>query len=474
MNIPSFAFVGQPNVGKTTVLATFSENDKARISPMPGSTTKCREYAVNLNERVFIRLWDTPGFQNPADVLDWFQKNKGKGNLPRLFLEEFEGKRYLDECEIMRPLAEGAAAVYVIDESVPVDLRDKHQFEILRLCSVPRVAVFNPKDNDNDYADAWRELVRQEFNGGCHQFNAHRASFTDRIGLLEMLGSIKQEWKKSIDEAIEALKDDWDKRLDDTARLFVRGLKDLIQARGSHTIDSRLNRETAKLEAEKHLKNKIRRVEEVCRAEVRSIYRHKGQQWQIDDRELDLDIFSDEVWKLFGLSKMQLFIYAIGGGASVGFIADSILPFITLGGGTLVGAASGGAAAFWGGKHAVHVKLIPIPVVGRMLGRKLGGEQAEARIQASSNAPFVFTDRLLRYFWFASRWCHGYRGDANAALKPSESAEQIAQTKNWSLKESKILINYLRDVAKPSPKDQLESDLRRLLVGKLKAITESV
>ena len=34
--IPTFVVVGQPNEGKTTVMATLAEDDDALISPIPG------------------------------------------------------------------------------------------------------------------------------------------------------------------------------------------------------------------------------------------------------------------------------------------------------------------------------------------------------------------------------------------------------------------------------------------------------
>src|SRR6476661_5603177 len=118
---PSFALVGQPNEGKTTVMATLAEDDKAAISPVPGTTQTCRRYPVLLNGEEILVFFDTPGFENAAAVLKWFQDNSSLRDPLDAFLTTFrEGPQFKKEVEILRPLGEGAAAVYVADASRPV------------------------------------------------------------------------------------------------------------------------------------------------------------------------------------------------------------------------------------------------------------------------------------------------------------------------------------------------------------------
>ena len=38
--IPKFAIIGEPNEGKSTLVATLAEDDKAKISPIAGTTTR--------------------------------------------------------------------------------------------------------------------------------------------------------------------------------------------------------------------------------------------------------------------------------------------------------------------------------------------------------------------------------------------------------------------------------------------------
>ena len=115
--IPTFVVVGQPNEGKTTVMATLTENDAAQISPIPGTTTHRQRYAVLVNGQEVLVFWDTPGFENSAGALDWFKKNEDvAANMAQKFLAAFERSgEFVEECEILKPIAEGAAVIYVVD-----------------------------------------------------------------------------------------------------------------------------------------------------------------------------------------------------------------------------------------------------------------------------------------------------------------------------------------------------------------------
>src|SRR5690242_14191199 len=102
--IPTFVVVGQPNEGKTTVMATLAENDVAQISPLPGTTTHRQRYAVLVNGKEVLVFWDTPGFENSAEALAWLKKHEDPtGNLAQNFLSAFEGSaQFTEECEILK------------------------------------------------------------------------------------------------------------------------------------------------------------------------------------------------------------------------------------------------------------------------------------------------------------------------------------------------------------------------------------
>src|SRR5262245_35496454 len=88
-SIPTFALVGQPNEGKTTVMATLAEDDRAAISPVPGTTRIGQRYPVLIDDTEILIFYDTPGFENPEAVLQWFKENRTLPDPLQSFLATF-------------------------------------------------------------------------------------------------------------------------------------------------------------------------------------------------------------------------------------------------------------------------------------------------------------------------------------------------------------------------------------------------
>lgn len=79
----TFAIVGHPNEGKSSVVSTLTEDDSVRITPIPGETTVCRTFPVVIDGIEIIRFVDTPGFQSPKAALAWLREHEGPGMLTR-------------------------------------------------------------------------------------------------------------------------------------------------------------------------------------------------------------------------------------------------------------------------------------------------------------------------------------------------------------------------------------------------------
>ena len=71
--IPSFAVVGHPNKGKSSIVSTVAQNDSVSISAESGTTMDVQCLQVKVGESRY-QLFDTPGFQRPTRVLQWLQE----------------------------------------------------------------------------------------------------------------------------------------------------------------------------------------------------------------------------------------------------------------------------------------------------------------------------------------------------------------------------------------------------------------
>jgi hypothetical protein len=472
-SIPSFALVGQPNEGKTTVMATLAEDDQAEISSTPGTTRFGRRYPVLIDGAEILIFHDTPGFENPEAVLQWFRDNHELDDPLQSFIDTFaDTGRFHQEVEILKPLAAGAAAIYIADASRPVRPVDKDDVEILRLAGVRRIGVINPKERDGEYLHEWKKFMNTDFNH-IHEFNAHRATFKDRIKLLEAARAIMQEWEGSMDRSVQALREDWEGRLRDVTTLLVEDVKILMDLRERETIQHAGDEERAAGEAKQRIMNAVRERERKFRKRVRAIFHHSDERWIVDDL-LQQDLFSEEVWRLLGLTRTQLALM----GAIIGAIAGGVIDAHTLaaswGAGAALGFVAGAAATWFYGEKAVDVKMPRIKLGPFSIGgSKMGGKQVEASITSQSNILWVVVDRYLLYIELCASWAHGKR--VKSPTRVGDDKSKRGFTTNWARDDrGKVtdFVGHIRRKKRNQEKlDDAERAMREMLLNELRNLT---
>ena len=143
---PALAVVGHPNKGKSSLVATLAQDDSVGIGADPGTTLRVRDYPMRIDGRLLYTLVDTPGFQRARRVLAWLeQRARERGasaaDRPRLVAELVSDpdapRRFPDECELLRPVVEGAGILYVVDGGVPFGPEYEPEMEILRWTGAP-------------------------------------------------------------------------------------------------------------------------------------------------------------------------------------------------------------------------------------------------------------------------------------------------------------------------------------------------
>jgi hypothetical protein len=471
--IPTFVVAGQPNEGKTTVLATLAEDDRAEIGPAPGTTLHCTPYPVELDDSQIMVFIDTPGFQEPAAALEWFRAQPTENQSAAAFLDQHRSPdQFPAEREILQPLARGAAVIYVVDASRPVRESDRQEIEILRLCGNPRIAVMYRKEAAQDFRPDWTRVLARDFNLR-REFDSHQATFRERIELLEAAKTVIQEWQPAMDRAILALRDDWDLRLRRAATELCQFLRDAINLRQREPIDPERNPDHAADRAKTHLQQAVRNRELEFRRRIRQLFRHRRDNWALPDLVLT-DLFSDQVWRCLGLTKRQL----VAAGAAVGAAAGGTID-VAVGGhsfllGAIVGAASGAVLSWLSANRAVQVQLPRLrwgPI--RFGGHPLGGIHAEASVDPRSNLIWILIDRAWVYLEAASSWSHGRRQDPIPIAAVTDEKQGL--TARLTTTERGLIIRFIRLLRKPGGNpanlDAAERDVRDLWLRLLRVRT---
>lgn len=408
LDSPTFVVTGQPNEGKTTVLSTLAEDDSAEVGILPGTTTEARRYAIAVEGRDTLVFYDTPGFQQPSALLDWLRAHDRQFQNPaRAFVEEFRNTGHFpDECEILEPIARGAAVIHVVDASRPLREVDRQEIEILRLCGNPRIALINIRSGEETFLEDWQALLTRDFNLR-RTFHPHRSTFADRVTLLDAIRLVIPEWETSIERARDALVHDRRLRRGRAADQILDFLAASLSMTEREPVHGGVVPDPKGLREK--IETRLRAREADFREQQRRLFRHTSERW-VEPRPLEADVFSREVWQFFGLSRNQLAIAGAVMGGATGGAVDLLAGGTTLGGFVIGGALLGGAAGWFGAGQAVRVKLPPLawgPL--RMQAKEASGHFALAQPDPRSNLPWILLDRALLYTTVCMTWSHGRR-----------------------------------------------------------------
>ncbi len=202
---------------------------------------------TDTEKQEIIRFIDTPGFQNPRRTLRWMKANENHDDrIVQVFIDtHIDDPDLAQDCELLTPIAQGAGIIYVVDGSRPLRSVDKVEMEILRLTGAPRMAIINCKEDDTEYLSPWKTAFRRHFNS-IRVFNAHQATYAERISLLESLKGIDQDWINSLSTVISAFKKDWAHRNALTAEIILMMLTASLEFSITKSYTEKTNQESLK------------------------------------------------------------------------------------------------------------------------------------------------------------------------------------------------------------------------------------
>lgn len=468
MTIPEFAILGHPNEGKSSVLSTLAEDDSVRVSPFPGETTECRSFPVIIDGREVLRFTDTPGFQNPARVLSEMKKRVRAGENPLAEFRRFAAAvpELHDDYELLGPLERGAGIIYVVDGSRPVRGVDRAEMEILRLTGKPRMAIINCKENTEEFLEEWKMEFRKNFNSN-RVFNAHRATYAERILLLEALKSIDQDWQKPLSQVVAAFRKDWAARNAATVDIIVGLLTDCLSLQLSENVASERDAEKCREKLLATYSETLARKEKIAHERIRGLFKHNIFHYDLPPHSvLHAELFDERTWQLLGMTKKQVMIAGGLGGAAIG----AGLEMATFGHGlgifTAVGTLAGALGALFGGES--------FSGKAQVMGIPLGGERVQVGPAKSIDLLFVLLNRSLLYYRHTINWAHGRRDYDKAGQALLTSGSEQGYTGRWSAGNIKICHDFFKTVGNRSGENGKETaKFRELLTETLQGISES-
>lgn len=439
LTIPTFAVVGHPNKGKSSIVATLAEDDRVAISPAPGTTRKARRHTFTIDGQPRYVLVDTPGFQRPGEVLAWLRTRTDKASdrpdaVAAFVASHVDDPRFADECELLTPLIEGAGILYVVDAAKPYGPEYELEMEILRWTGRPRMALIN-MIGEGDYQDQWRDALDQYFSL-VRVFDAMHADFDKRVSLLRAFGELDETWRDELDTAVSELQRERERRVKRSAGEIAQCLVDALTCTQRTTLKSSDDVETEKEKLGVRLRKKIRDREQLAFENVERIYGHQDLDRETPVADIvDTDLFTKDNWEVFGLSRGQLAVTGAFSGAAAGGGIDLVLGGASLALGAGVGAVVGGAGAWFGSGSLARVKV---------LGGSLGGRILQVGPIKARNFPWVLLGRA---------WLHHHLVAERNHARRTAVVMSVGADKN------------LMDVVPDATRKQLATSFRRIARG---------
>ena len=418
---PVFAVVGHPNKGKSSVVATLSQNDAIAIALEPGTTRERHAYPLKVDGEVLYTLVDTPGFQRPRQVLAWLEAHSvaasDRAETVAAFIRQHrDDRRFHDECELLQPLTEGAGIIYVVDGSVPYSAENESEMTILRWTGQPSLALINSIGPD-DHSETWQAALGQFFQV-VRKFDAVKAPFNQHLSLLKAFGQLEPAWEAVLDRAVMHLSTQRAQRKELAARLIATALEDMMAWQEQRTLTATQlaggARERLAGELRERWYQHQRKREQSLRLEVEQLYQHHRIQRQ--EAELawhnEHDLFSERSRHTWGVSKAYLAGAGFGAGAIGGAGIDAVTLGSSLGTGALIGGLLGAAGSYFYGDRLT----LPVLRIGTL---RDGLQTACFGPVQDSQFGYVVLGRAVDHWWHISHRNHAGRDLLD--LEPTDS-----------------------------------------------------
>jgi len=474
-DIPKFAFVGPVNPGKTSTIATLLEEDGLRISKVPGETTECQRFdLVGADGNPITAFYDTPGFQNARSMLVKLRELKTGPGEPleifRKFVAQYGGDpAFTEECRLLAPIIDGAGIIYVVDASQRVLAINEDEMEILRMTGQPVLGLIN-WTSEPVYKQEWKNALHLHFR--AWEFNAHKATYFERIALLKTLIGLNQEWAPALERAVAIFEEDWKQRTAECAAMICDMLIRCLQ----HTETGRGEDEEAREKLVQKYHDRIRAFEREAHQRIIGTFKHNNVRIEKTGFQFEQDLFSAKTWELLGLNRLQLTWTGLLAGAAGGAAIDAVTVGHSLFIPTIVGAGIGAGTAFFGGEHFTKIKT-PLPEkLRRLLGREtLGGVATNVGPNMAPNFPWILIDRAFMVYYFAIQRAHAQRD--KVVIDPERLQKELTESQGLSTRWDKDLRSKCDKVfslirsGKANPEDR--EDLNGVIKKQLRKIAKA-
>jgi hypothetical protein len=375
------------------------------------------------------------------------------------FVETYgKSREFAEETKLLAPILKGGRILYVVDGTVPYSSDYEAEMEILRWTGRPRMALVNRIGGGN-HLDEWKKALGQFFSI-VREFDANRASFDDRLRLLESFRELDEESRTSLNEAIEILRTEHQRRRREAARVITTLLIESLTQRVELELKKDDVEKNRHEEAMGRLQNLLREAERRAHEKIFELHRFRRvKPSDLTFTGLQEDLFAEKTWEVLGLTHGQLFVAGTLGGAALGLTIDAAAGGHTFLLASVIGGVVGGTTALVrsGKKLGSGWK-----VAEQLLG---GARIVRYGPLSKDNLPWILLDRALIYTRAISARAHSVQGELSVSRQDPIVRSLPGDQRSRANKLFSRISKGTSDVP-----DELRSELRQWIDDRLGAL----
>lgn len=446
MNKPlKLAVVGHTNVGKTSLLRTLTRDvGFGAISHRPSTTQHVEGARLSVDGEALIELYDTPGFEDAVALYDYLEQLPRQGErldgpeqVQRFLHSSEAGQRFEQEAKVLRQLLQSDAGLYVIDAREPVLAKYRDELAILAMCGKPLLPVLNFVNSPEQREAQWREVLARLGLHAVVRFDTITPPVDGEQRLYENLSLVLDSQRPRLQRLIDYNQAQVQVRRSAAYRLIAELLLDVSACRRSVHPDH--------LDAAiQELHDDVRQREQRCVEALLKLYAFRKDDALAAALPLEEGRWGDD---LFNPATMKQMGVKLGGGMAAGAVTGAGIDLITgglsLGMGTVVGAAVGGLTQTfrnygdrlkgkWRGERELTVndstlRLLAIRQQRLLHALELRGHAAQEQIQLQSPQEHAWRSGDLAQPLITARAYPAWSSlNGNKPRQNSERSEAIA------------------------------------------------
>ncbi len=358
------AVVGHTNAGKTSLIRTLVRDEHfGKIDDAAGTTRYVEKSIVYSGENTtaeneVLVLFDTPGFEDSSALLQELEdlsksiQTRVPADLLTAFITQANDfPDFEQETKVLRQSLNSDVLLYIIDVREPLLGKYIDEVEILTMAGLPILPVFNFIAGNDQALASWRERLTQFNLHAALEFDTVAFDFEAEKRLYQKLQSLLEKRYDDLQTLIDYRQDVWNNlayaaaqrifQLLTTAacyRLEVTGNGATLDS--DTTLGSDTKRDIDKLQSF------VRNAEKQALQDLLAIFAFNQldielQQLPVDNDTWELDIFSPEALKTFGLNAGATALKGAAAGAGI----DLMVGGMSLGAAAALGGALGASWA---------------------------------------------------------------------------------------------------------------------------------